>query len=170
MAKTDEERTPNIRVSVHLPGGQLAEDRAEVALVRKDQRTVLDPLTPGLYGGRVEVGSYQLEAEVGDLVSPPRSVEVGSDPITASAYVGHPDWPFYRYGQNSVPFEPRDDLVGVAFPERMPEPDEAEGIMGRLLERVPLETFAVEEGEGERANVTAVSSAAASFRNSGSTP
>ncbi len=156
MEKSKEQRVPNIRVSVHLPDGKLCDKGAKVVLTRgKEQITLERSPSSALYEAWVEVGNYRLEATAGDLVSPPRTVSVGSEPTTESVYLGKPDWPFYRYGKNCVPFEPHDDLIGLAFPERQPDRDETEKLVSRLMDRLSLEPFTVEYEKGERGHIVA---------------
>lgn len=156
MDKSDKQQTSNIRVSVHLYNGQLCDKEARVILIRGKEQLDLKRSTTSLYyEDWVEIGTYQLDVTVGDLVSPPRTVTVGSGLTTVNAYLGKPDWPFYHFGDNCVPFKPHDDLVGVAFPDRKPERDEADKALKGIMDRLRLEPFIVEYEKGERGNIVA---------------
>lgn len=92
-----------------------------------------------VYSGRVPAGTYDLEVASEEYVSPPRKLSVGASPAHAVVYLGERDWPFYRLGENAIPFPPPGPLLAVAFPENKPDPDEADELYGRILKDLPLE-------------------------------
>lgn len=156
MSDDHGQRSPNVRVSVHLPSGRVTDREAEVSLVRGKERIVLDPSASlGAYEGTVEVASYEVEVKAGELVGAPRTIDVGSGPTTANVYLGQPDWPFYRLGDNAVPFEPHDELLGVGFPEGAPNERATAEAIGRLVQQYAVEPLATEQGKGELSNVVA---------------
>lgn len=131
-----------VRVSVHLPGGQHCQESARVIL-RQGALTQQLRRPPGslLYEGIIEPGTYLLEASAGELISPSRDVVVPREGKTASAYLGKAGWPFYRLGENVVPFEPRDDLVAIAFDVDTPKPAYIAKSVDRLRRDLGLRPF-----------------------------
>jgi hypothetical protein len=86
----------------------------------------------------------------GDLVAPVRPVTVAPPGTTASAYLGEKEWPYYRLGENLVPFQPHDDLLAVAFDHRTPDPKWTDQQVGRLIVDLPLEPYSIERGSPTR--------------------
>jgi hypothetical protein len=137
-----------IWVSVHAPGGAHFTESARVSLRLRGRSIALQRAPDSLlYEGTVEPGTYTLEVSAGPLRAPRRSVTVTAPRKTASAYLGEREWPFYRLGENVVPFEPRDDLIAVAFEARPPGPQEALRLVERLRNELPLEPLVFQPGE-----------------------
>ena len=133
-----------VRISVHAVGGKAYEGPAEVILAREDKATELKREKSSLlYQGHVEPGSYRLQARADKWVAPARTVEVGSKGKDAAAYLGEPGWPFYRLGENAIPFPPPGNLLAVAFPRRKPGPDEERSIVDELSRRLSLKPVQV---------------------------
>ncbi|NLG51553.1 MAG: S8 family serine peptidase, partial [Chloroflexi bacterium] len=131
-----------VRVSVHDASGHPLDRPAHVRLLRQGDEVKLERVKGApLYEGWAEPGIYQLEASAEKLVSPPRRVVVGPEGKTASAYLGQEGWPFYRLGENAVPFAPPGNLLAVAFPLRHPSLDEARKLAQRLMAQLPLEPY-----------------------------
>jgi len=140
-----------VRVSVHDASGYPLDRPARVRFLRQGEAVKLERAKGApLYEGWVEPGTYQLEASAEKLVSPPRRVVVGPEGKTASAYLGQEGWPFYRLGENAVPFAPPENLLAVAFPLRHPSPDEARKLAQRLTEQLPLEPYPLPEPRHKR--------------------
>ena len=128
-----------LRVSVHDVGGRSYQAEAEVRLEREGRSTRFTKAEGAAYAeGHVEPGVYGLVVLAGDLTSPRQQVVVGPEGKTTSAYLGRPDWPFYRLGEHAVPFEPHPDLLAVAFPSGKPDPEEARRQAGEIADRVNL--------------------------------
>ena len=87
-----------------------------------------------IYSGSVPAGTYDLVVSSDQHESPPRQLAVGTTTRHATAYVGERGWPFYRLGENAIPFDPPGPLLAVAFPDQRPDPEEAEelSIMGKV--------------------------------------
>ena len=100
-----------------------------------------------LYEGHVEPGRYRLTVSTDELVAPDRYVEVGTEGKTASAYLGEEDWPFYRLGENLVPFSPPGDRLAVAFPLTQPEPESVDKLVEELTSQLPLEPDPIRDRE-----------------------
>ena len=64
---------------------------------------------------------------------------VDSDPTFATVFIGDSNWPFYRLGQNAVPFPPPGPRLAVAFPDTPPDPGEAKKLTARIIKELPLE-------------------------------
>ncbi len=123
-----------VRISVHGPNGWPYEKNAEVVLVAGKARTALKRVKDAsLYEGSVPPGIYRLRVKAGGLIAPERSVEVLETGKTASAYLGNRDWPAYRYGENVVPFEPREDLIAVSFEARPPDPRRGRALINEIV-------------------------------------
>lgn len=144
-------RTVLYRISVHDVSGLVYDGMAQVRLMREGESiTLKKPKGSLLYEERVEPGTYQLEVSSKDLVSPGRRVEIGPEGKTASAYLGEKGWPFYRLGENIVPFPPPGDLMSVAFPLRQPPPEKVKKLVEQITERLPLEPYPLQEAEQKK--------------------
>lgn len=140
-----------VRISVHAVGGKAYEGPAEVILTREGKATELKrEKSSVLYQGHVEPGSYRLQVRADKWVAPARTVEVGSKGKDAAAYLGEPGWPFYRLGENAIPFPPPGNLVAMAFPRRKPGPDEERRIVDELSRRLSLKPVQVASQPSQR--------------------
>ena len=145
------QRTVLVRISVHDVGGMVYNGMAQVRLVREGESiTLKKPKGSLLYEAWIEPGTYQLEVSTKGLVSPGRRVEIGPEGKTASAYLGEEGWPFYRLGENVVPFSPREDLLSVAFLLQQPAPEKVKKLVEQITERLPLEPYPLQEAEPEQ--------------------
>ena len=144
-ARVSHRERVRITVSVHAPGGAHYPGRAVVQLRRPGATiTLKKPEGLTLYRANVAPGQYSLNVNAGHMVAPSRPVTVESPGKTASAYLGLPSWPFYRLGENLVPFEPHDDLLGVAFDHRTPDPNRTSKHVTILLKELPIELYRLE--------------------------
>lgn len=138
-----------VRISVHAPNGWPYEKKAAVVLVAGRAHTSLKRVKDtSLYEGSVPPGSYRLRVRAGDLIAPDRSVEVPGTGHTASAYLGGRDWPKYHYGDNIVPFEPRENLLAVCFEANAPDPRRGSSQIDEIAEKLKLKPFEL-NAEGE---------------------
>lgn len=136
-----------IRVSVHLPGGIHYDKNVTVSLRQRSKSiTVKREKDSLLYEAQVEPGVYQLEVSAGSFTSPGRSVTVPREGTTVSIYLGEKDWPFYRFGENVVPFEPREDLFAIVFPSRPPDERAAREMIQKLVAALPLKPLEFNAG------------------------
>ena len=103
-----------------------------------------------VYSGYVPAGIYDLEVASEKYFSPPRKLSVGASPAYAVVYLGERDWPFYRLGQNAIPFPPPGPLLAVAFPENKPDPKEGDALCGRILKELPLEPVQPDTSKDEK--------------------
>lgn len=139
-----------VRVSVHALGGKVYDGKAQVQLVQAGETIPLRRANGSLlYEAWVEPGTYQLAVSAENLVAPVRRMKIGPDGKTVSAYLGEEGWPFYRLGENLVPFPPPGDLLAVAFPLRQPDPEAVEKLVGQITERLPLEPYPLRQAEQE---------------------
>lgn len=141
-----------VQVSVHLPGGKHAPKPATVTLRAAEGRSqtkLRRSKHSGLYEGEVTPGRYLLSASVGELVAPDSAVNVQAPVTVASAYVGDPTWPAYRLGDSVIPFEPRDDIVAVAFSVRAPQHEAADDLVNRITDSLPLVPYE-HQGDAQR--------------------
>lgn len=139
-----------VRISVHAPNGWPYDKDADVGLIAGKTRTVLTRAkATSLYEGSVVPGTYRLHVNAGDLIAPERSVTVPETGKTASAYLGKRDWPAYHYGENIVPFEPREELVAVCFEARAPEPERGTDQINEIIRTLKLKPFEL-RAEGEK--------------------
>lgn len=131
-----------VTVSVHIPGGAHYAGEASVHLVRPGL-TILLKKTEGspLYRANVPPGQYALRATAEEFVAPVRPVTVAPPGTTASAYLGEKGWPYYRLGENLVPFQPPDDLLAVAFDDGTPDPTWTKTQVRRLINELRLRPF-----------------------------
>ena len=157
MAKTPTRRprqgrdtaSVSVRISVHGPNGLPYEKNAEVVLVAGRARSALKRVKgASLYEGSVPPGIYRLRVKASNLIAPERSVVVPETGKTASAYLGNRDWPAYRYGENVVPFEPREDLIAVCFEARAPDPKRGRAQINEIVKKLKLKPFEL-KAEGE---------------------
>lgn len=135
-----------IRVSVHAPGGSHYNKPVEVRLVR-NRKTYPLRLSRGslLYEATIPPGTYQVMATAGEWTSPSRTVWATAPTTTVSIYLGKKDWPFYRLGENIVPFEPREDLIAVVFEARKLDRRAALQKVQQLCQKLPLEPLRLDE-------------------------
>ena len=137
-----------LRVSVHGVGGRGYQPEAEVRLEREGRSTRFTKAPGAAYAEEhVEPGSYGLVVVAGELTSPRQHVVVGPEGKTTSAYLGRPDWPFYRLGEHAVPFEPHPDLLAVAFPSGKPDPGTARRQAGEIADRVNVRQVPLPEAD-----------------------
>ncbi len=180
--KTHEEHGRTlVRIAVHDAHGRIYEGAAQVWVTREGRRTTLKRREGSpFYEGKVEPGTYRLTVITEKLAAPDREIEIGPEGKTGSAYLGEQGWPFYRLGENKVPFPPPGDLLAVAFPLRQPDPEAREKLVGQITERLPLERYPLrrakqeqegkaeqqppEEGEEATADFTAAEGAVWLFR------
>ena len=153
-----------VKVSVHAPDGAHYDQSARVVLRQKGKSISLRRKQGSLlYEARVEPGIYTLEVSASRLQSPRRTVEVTPVGKTTSAYLGEKDWPYYRLGENVVPFEPREDLLAVAFDSLKPDSKSAAHWAERLGKQLPIEPLDF-KAENEELAFTAAEGAIWLFR------
>lgn len=141
----------SLRVSVHGVGGRSYEPEAEVRLEREGRTTRFTKAQGAAFAEEhLEPGTYGLVVVAGDLTSPRQQVVVGPEGKTTSAYLGRPDWPFYRLGEHAVPFEPRPDLLAVAFPSGKPDPETARRLAGEIADRVNARRMPLPRADDEQ--------------------
>lgn len=128
-----------LRISVHAPGGAHYDKAVRISLRQKSKSTAVKKAENfPLYEAQVEPGVYQLEVSAGDMSSPVRTVTVPPEGKTVSIYLGEKEWPFYRLGENIVPFEPREDLFAIVFPSAVPDEKSAREQVQKLTSSLPL--------------------------------
>ena len=150
-SRINRQRNVLVRISVHDVCGKVYDGKAQVRLLREGETiTLKKPNGSLVYKAWVEPGTYQLEVSTENLVSPSRRVEIGPDGKTASAYLGEKGWPFYRLGENVIPFPPPGDLLAVAFPLQQPNPEAIEKLVEQITERLPLKPYPLREAEQEK--------------------
>ncbi|MEM9385414.1 MAG: S8 family serine peptidase [Pseudomonadota bacterium] len=151
--QTDPNEVPGavpVRVTVHDVHGRPLVAAAKVELRAHDRTYALDQVgASAAYEVHAPEGTYTLHVACAAGLSPARSLEVGAAGATASAYVGDPDWPFYRLGQNTVPFEPPGDLLAVCFPAGQPDAKKADRICSKILKTLPLDPAPLDGQSGE---------------------
>ena len=104
-----------LRVSVHKPGGDPLEQEAKVTL-SDGAEVVLRRTYPRVtYEARVEPGIYRLVVKAEGYADVNYPINVPSGGLALPVYLGKEGWPWFRMGQSIIPFEPRDDLCGIAF-------------------------------------------------------
>ena len=149
MSNSNQTQGALIRISVHMPNGHVYNGPAEVVLEGNSQQISLTLNQRTLvYEAVVDSGTYNLTVSTSeDLASPARSIEIPPEGKTASAYLGREGWPFYRLGENIVPFEPHENLIAVSFPLRQPSIQVTSQRSQQLVTQLPLEPydFSVEE-------------------------
>lgn len=139
-----------VRISVHGPNGWPYEKNAEVVLYAGKARTDLKRVIKdaSLYEGTVPPGVYRLRVKAGNLIAPERNVVVPETGKIANAYLGNRHWPTYRYGENIVPFEPRENLIAVCFESRAPDPKLGGSQINEIVKKLKLKPFELKvEGE-----------------------
>lgn len=141
--RADETR---IRVSVHAPGGTRYDKAITIRLKGKGSAVALvrDKNT-SLYEAIVEPGTYRMDVSAGSLSSPSRTVVVPPEGKTTSVYLGEKEWPFYRLGECVIPFQPREDIVAIAFPCNAPEEKQSRELVQKLKRALPLEPLSFHE-------------------------
>lgn len=143
MSNSNQTQGALIRISVHMPNGQVYNGPAEVVLEGNSQQISLTLNQRTLvYEAVVDSGTYNLTVSTSeDLASPARSIEIPPEGKTASAYLGREGWPFYRLGENIVPFEPHENLIAVSFPLRQPSIQVTSQRSQQLVTQLPLEPY-----------------------------
>lgn len=121
-----------IVVSVHYPGGRLHQDDAKVYVGKTQLKRIKGDL---FYRGEVNKGNYPLAVFTASMISPERDVEVTGSNEIVTAYLGKKGWPSYRMGQNRVPFQVYEKLVGFIFESRAPSEKEAKSLMDKLSKK-----------------------------------
>lgn len=138
--------TVPVTISIHGPDGLLYPKDTKVSLQSQQNTLVLKPgRQAGIYVGGVVPGVYTLTVAAGDLQTPDRKILVGAAGKVASAYLGKQDWPYYRMGEHVVPFEPREDLLAVAFPMAAPDHKTALRSVEQLTKQLPLEPYILQK-------------------------
>lgn len=136
--------TVPVTISIHGPDGLLYPKDTKVSLQSQKNTVLLKPgRQAGIYVGGVVPGAYTLTVAAGDLQTPEREVLVGAAGKVASAYLGKQDWPYYRMGEHVVPFEPREDLLAVAFPMAAPDHTTTLRSVKQLTKQLPLEPYRI---------------------------
>ncbi|HXU08552.1 MAG TPA: hypothetical protein VN743_06115, partial [Blastocatellia bacterium] len=128
-----------VRISLHAPGGEHYNKSAKVSLKQKGKSIELRQADyAALYEGKVKPGTYSLEVSATGMQTPRRSIDVPASGKTASVYLGKRDWPYYRLGENIVPFEPLEELLAVVFPSNHPDNRTAVQMVELLIQKLPL--------------------------------
>jgi hypothetical protein len=118
---SSDDETFSVKITVCDWHGRPIESPACVTLVADGATyTLMREGTTAVYSGNVPADSYDLEVSSQEYVSPPRKVSVGPSTARSTVYLGECDWPFYRLGENAIPFPPPGALLAVAFPENKP--------------------------------------------------
>ena len=133
-----------LRISVHGIDAMAFLDAAEVR-IDSDGKVSTHAKPKGTAFAEIAIGPGPCSFEVlaGDLVSPRRAVVVPPQGTTASAYLGERGWPFYRLGENAVPFRPMPEMLAVAFPTGRPDAKTAERLTQQITERTKLRAEAL---------------------------
>jgi subtilisin family serine protease len=110
-------RLPTVlRVSVHQPGGTYLEREASVTLRDAGEPVSLRRArTTGTYDAVVTPGPHRLVVTADGFAEADYTVNVPPAGLAVPVYLGQPGWPWFHMGQSIVPFEPREDLIAVAF-------------------------------------------------------
>lgn len=147
-SRTTTDRGTYIRVSVHLPGGEHYEKNVTITLRQRTKSITVKRVKGSLlYEAQVEPGVYQLEVSADPFTSPGRTVTIPREGKTVSIYLGEKDWPFYRLGENPVPFEPREDLFAIVFPSRTPNERMTRLLVQKIIDSLPLKPFELTTGK-----------------------
>ena len=129
-------------MSVHSADGHLFGGEAAVVLEAGTYKIHLErEKNSPFYVGNVPVGTYQLNVVAENQLSPERRLTIIDSHMTVSSYIGNADWPFYRYGENAVPFEPREDLIAVCFDSRPPEEETALAAIREITKSLNINPF-----------------------------
>lgn len=149
------ERKPLLRVSVHLPGGQHLEQEATVKISQKGKTQQLRRKKGQLlYQAEVPQGAYTIEVSAPGWQTPKRNFVIASKQRTVSMYLGKKGWPYYRLGENIVPYEPNDRIIAVVFESRKPDAKTAAGLAAQLQKALPLKAYDM-RSKGEELPFTA---------------
>ena len=115
---------PAVVVSIHEPNREHLDlsTSATVSLQRMDAvgiKTELKRL-PGrfTYEGKVERGRYRILVNVAGYPVFSDTVNVVAGGLVVPVYLGKAGWPGFRFGPSVYKFEPKEDVVGLAFDER----------------------------------------------------
>ena len=135
----------SVAISVHNPGGTLYEKEAVVRLGRTRLKRVKGK---NIYIGEVHKGSYKLSVTANDMSSPSRILQVtGRDEVIPS-YLGKKGWASYRMGQNRIPFQPEENLVGLIFETKLPSEKESKRMMANLSKQFRLKPHILKNEKG----------------------
>jgi len=104
-----------LRVSVHKPGGDHLEQEASVTLSDGGEVVLRRTHPKVTYEARVEPGTHRLVVKADGYAEVNYQISVPAGGLALPVYLGKEGWPWFRMGQSIIPFEPRDDLVGIAF-------------------------------------------------------
>lgn len=153
------ERKPLLRVSVHLPGGKHLEQDATVKISQKGKSQQLRRKKGALlYEAEVPKGAYAIEVSTSGWQAPKRNFVISSQQKTVSIYLGKKGWPYYRLGENIVPYEPNDKIIAVAFDSRKPDAKTAAKFAAQLQKALPLKPYDM-RAKGEELSFTAAEGA-----------
>ena len=134
-----DEKEVVVYAAVSAPGGGSYQYKARIALARNKSVTVLDRCGKTcIYKGRVPPGEYTLKVRARGLQTPARKVRIPRSGKTLSVYLGFRGWPFYRFGENIVPFDPMENFLAIVFPSRSPDTDAARRTVAQLTGLLPL--------------------------------
>ncbi|WP_298516278.1 S8 family serine peptidase [uncultured Kordia sp.] len=135
----------SIHISLHNPGGKPYEKEALVRLGRTRLKRVKGK---NLYKGEMLKGNYKISVTANDMIAPPRMLEVtGRNEITP-IYLGKKGWPSYRMGQNRVPFQPEESLVGFTFEIKPPSEKESKRAIDRVCKQFKLKPYKLKNEKG----------------------
>lgn len=166
--RRDKDKEPKslvlVKVSVHAPGGRHFDQAAKVTLKQRGKSIDLKREKGAvLYEAAVMPGAYVLEVSAPGWQAPKRTLAATAGVKVASVYLGKRGWPAYRLGENIVPFEPRDEILAVAFESRKPDARRAAQQVEALCKALPLEPLQF-GAQGEALPYTAAEGAIWLFR------
>ena len=139
-----------INISVHDAAGDHYTLEADVTLTDAEGNVIQLTRPEGtlLYTAEAVPGSYELQVTTAEgLTTPARTVEVTTIGISGSAYLGRPEWPFYRLGKNVVPFQSEAQRLAVVFERYAPQADTRENMVTAIEANLPLERLLLDAND-----------------------
>jgi len=135
----------DVVISVHNPGGTVYEKEALVRLGRTRLKRVKGK---NLYKGEVAKGSYKLSVITNDMRSPSRVLEVTGRNEVTPAYLGKKGWASYRMGQNRIPFQPEENILGFMFETKPPSGKDAKRLISNVCKQFSLKPYKLKNEKG----------------------
>lgn len=141
-----------VRITVQDVDGRKYDGLATVQLIDESSNTTSLERVKGrtYYEAMVPPGTYQVNVSADNLTVPDQKLEVGTEKITLSVYLGERGWPYYRYGKHVVPFAPPGNVIAVAFTKRPPDKETRERLVSRLTEELSLERCPLSKAQQEQ--------------------
>ncbi|WP_430408462.1 S8 family peptidase [Kordia sp.] len=132
-------------ISVHNPGGTLYE---KDALVRLGRTKLKKTKGQNFYRAEIPKGKYKLSVTAGDMLAPSRILEVTGRNEIIPVYLGKKGWPSYRMGQNRVPFQPEEKLVGLIFETKPPSEKKSKDLIKKVSKQFKLQPLKLKNEKG----------------------